>query len=181
MVRDILAAALLATFVSGGLSWCAFNSPNKYNYKVVKYIGANDTWVPFVVRSCGDVHIALHPTKNVSSKFQTEAYEIVLGGWGDQKSCIRKKLQGSCLASAKTPGIVSPRKFKYFWISWEDGHIKVGRGNQRDQHMFMDWKDKEPYDLKSLSVSSWPVVPGAAWRFPQFDKCSESAPSTLLG
>merc|ERR1712117_993838 len=64
-----------------------------------------------------------------SSKALSEVYEIVIGGWGNSKSVIRKSNQGTNQVQASTSNIVSSSEEKQFWASASNGLVQFGHGS----------------------------------------------------
>jgi hypothetical protein len=55
-----------------------------------------------------------------------EPWQIVIGGWSNTRSCIRKGVYSE-VTSANTPAILSGTGFKEFWISWTTTRVEVGQ------------------------------------------------------
>ena len=51
--------------------------------------------------------------------------QVVIGGWNNNKSCIRYGGQGDIVEEATTFNIVSGDELRRFWISWDRGLIQV--------------------------------------------------------
>lgn len=68
-------------------------------------------------------------------------YEIVIGGWRNTKSVLRKAKQSNLVA--KTAGVfLSCSQYKDFWISWDNITINIGRGDVFDDDaIFLTWSD----------------------------------------
>ncbi|XP_078573406.1 uncharacterized protein LOC144860153 [Branchiostoma floridae x Branchiostoma japonicum] len=118
----------------------------------------------FEVQANHDVHVAL------SSQNQDldDMYEIVIGGWGNSKSMIRRSKQGHDHAKVSTVEINSQTEYRAFWITWSsDGTIAVGRGGESQP--FMQWKDPDPlsiayagYSTGFGSTGQWKFCPEAS-------------------
>ena len=71
----------------------------------------NSKSITFTVQASNDVHIGF--MCNACNEF----YEIVIGGWANTKSVIRKKpvhtLHGHARASASTPGICNGNENRF--------------------------------------------------------------------
>ncbi|CAH1259009.1 PKDREJ [Branchiostoma lanceolatum] len=103
----------------------------------------------FSVKANSDAHIAL------SSEGATlnDMYEIVIGGWSNTQSVIRRSPDGNIEATASTPGIVSANEFRDFWVSWtDDGTIAVGR--EGESSPFMQWRDPAPLGVGYFGYST---------------------------
>ena len=78
-------------------------------------------------------------------------YEIVIGGWGNTQSVIRRSKQGNTKIEASTPSILSPTEFRGFWITYNNGVIKVGKEGQA---AFMEWTDPTPLPVNNIGYST---------------------------
>merc|ERR1719502_2655552 len=83
------------------------DTPNNKEYHLVGTLpNPDDDWtIDLHVKATNDAHVGL----SKDSSFLTGAnqmYEIVLGGWGNTKVCVRDRRQGPCLAQAAVPGIM---------------------------------------------------------------------------
>ncbi|XP_035689585.1 uncharacterized protein LOC118424886 [Branchiostoma floridae] len=113
----------------------------------------------FEVKATNDVHVALSSQRHDLANM----YEIVIGGWGNTHSVIRRSKQGTHHATASTPDINSPTEYRKFWITWSsDGTIAVGRGGETEP--FMQWKDPDPLPIiyAGYSTGWWST---GLWRF----------------
>ncbi|KAJ8320807.1 hypothetical protein KUTeg_002394 [Tegillarca granosa] len=129
----------------------SFHTPDNYYYHSLSQNGATRTFLIFNVRACNDAHIGLFTT--FPSMNQRQFYEIVIGGWGNTKSVIRKVKQGQPMAQ-KFAKFLSCTNAKPFWVSWNNGHIKVGTGKDVDRNTFMVWTDPNPYQVNFVAVTS---------------------------
>eukprot|EP00058_Branchiostoma_floridae_P026175 XP_002611665.1 hypothetical protein BRAFLDRAFT_117103 [Branchiostoma floridae] len=78
----------------------------------------------FDVQANNDVHVGL----SSQSQDLDDMYEIVIGGWSNTQSVIRRSKQGNNLVTVSTSGIISPTEYRKFWITWSsDGTIAVGK------------------------------------------------------
>lgn len=85
----------------------------------------------FKVRAANDAHLAL-----VNVPVEAEPLlEVMIGGWGNSKSVIRKNKQQPEKAEAATPSILSAGEFRGFWIRWADNVSGVLFGNEFDDFL----------------------------------------------
>ncbi|XP_035689588.1 fibrillin-2-like [Branchiostoma floridae] len=124
----------------------------------------------FKVKAQSDVHIALSPINQDSDPM----YEIVIGGWRNQWSAIRRRKQGTNWAEVRTEGIMwSPTpEYKSFWISWSSaGTISVGKFGETDS--FMRWTDPDPVSISYVGYSTGYGYSGS-WKFCDYNECSRN-------
>ncbi len=58
--------------------------------------------------------------------YEGDSYEIVIGAFGNTITWIRKNgTNGDIEVSRPTSGILSGDEHRWFWISWQNGHIQV--------------------------------------------------------
>ena len=75
------------------------------------------------------------------------------GGWGNQRSVIRKCDQ--CLPkSSLHHHPLSAHEYRPFWISWEGGLIQLGNGTVPQEDQLIEWMDPEPYTVNHMGVST---------------------------
>ncbi|XP_078667263.1 uncharacterized protein LOC144909086 [Branchiostoma floridae x Branchiostoma belcheri] len=105
--------------------------------------------ITFQVSANNDAHIALSPVNNDVA----DMYEIVIGGWTNTRSVIRRAPQGQSLTIVGTPAINSPSVYRTFWINWaSDGTISVGKGGVAAP--FMSWRDPNPIRVSYAGYST---------------------------
>jgi len=122
-------------------------------------------YVSFQGKTTNDIHVSLAPTDGDGdiSHPRMDVYEIVIGGFGNTISVIRRGMQGRTLGEAQTPQIDSPGEYRGFWITGEinaDGQmeIKVGR---EGECAFMSGIDTEaPLEWKFTGFAGWPNAVG---------------------
>jgi hypothetical protein len=61
----------------------------------------------------------------------SSAVRVVIGDNGNTRTVIR--LPSGLTSSAETPYILSCEHYRKFWISWENGEIRLGRGLPYDE------------------------------------------------
>eukprot|EP00947_MAST-08B_sp_MAST-8B-sp1_P002408 g2408.t1 len=80
----------------------------------------------------------------------TTAYEIVIGGWNNTQSAIRRSTQGANKAVATTDGINS--NWTYFWADASGGLVRFGRGTTVGSNTVLQWQDPSPLTVRSAGV-----------------------------
>ncbi|XP_066266629.1 uncharacterized protein [Branchiostoma lanceolatum] len=134
---------------------------------------------PFIfgVQANNDVHVALS-----SQNYDLDGmYEIVIGGWNNTKSAIRRSKGGTDRAFNATPGILSSTESRGFWIAWTvDGSISVGR--QEETRPFLQWTDPDPLEVAYAGYTTgWGST--GEWRFcpSVLQRRAEAQPSSSGG
>ncbi|XP_078573549.1 uncharacterized protein LOC144860254 [Branchiostoma floridae x Branchiostoma japonicum] len=120
----------------------------------------------FSVKARNDAHIALSPHNGDSDPM----YEILIGGWGNTWSAIRRRKQGPSMVEVRTSNIVSSSSYRNFWISWNSiGTISVGR---EGYSAFMQWRDT---DLLPIRYAGFTTGWGSTgnWRFCDYNECDD--------
>jgi len=128
---------------------------------VFKYFEWPHPEVYFQVKSSDNVHLAIAPDEKYEDGVnEDDVYEFVIGGWGNQKSVIRRGNQGKELATAETIDIVSAEEYRGFWISTvlRDGKLELKLGKTGDVNALMTGLDENPVEIKYLGLASWSGV-----------------------
>ena len=106
----------------------------------------------FKVKTTSDAHVLLSPCKGCNG------YEVVIGGWNNRKSVIREKKQGSDKGAVEvgglTPGILSDKEYRTFWIKTTSGTISVGKGGETAPFVSHSLKRQEN-QINFVAFSSW--------------------------
>ena len=98
-------------------------------YRTVAFVATNDA------------HIGLF----VEPSLEASMYEIVLGGWGNTKSAIRKSSQGSNVVEVDG-AICDPDEYVTVTVSIVNGDtIRVALGDDPNANIFMTWEDPVPH------------------------------------
>lgn len=129
-----------------------------YDYVYVDDYGVYVTQgrqISFNIRASNDAHIALARLKYNTT---VDAYEVVIGGWYNQRSTIRPCDQ------CPTDWWVDQRLLKEtypmpFWVTWALNvsgglTIRTGSGYVVLQNEFMSWYDPDPHDINYVGVST---------------------------
>ncbi|XP_078610800.1 C3 and PZP-like alpha-2-macroglobulin domain-containing protein 8 [Branchiostoma floridae x Branchiostoma japonicum] len=143
----------------GVQSGCQIRSTDtqyQYRWDLPKLTGNRFT---FEVKATNDVHVALSSQRHDMANM----YEIVIGGWSNRKSVIRRRKQGTNRGTTWTSGINSKTEYRKFWITWSpDGTIAVGRGGEPQP--FMKWTDPNPLPINYAGYTTgWGST--GLWRF----------------
>jgi hypothetical protein len=120
----------------------------RYNYGWILPIRNH---LAFKVRTCSDAHVLLSSSLDMTG---TTSYEIVLGGYNNLYSDIRRGLQGSILTQAYTPNIMNCNELLPVWIQWENQILEVGVG-PLGAHTILRLDEPEVSSIQSASVTSW--------------------------
>lgn len=102
--------------------------------------------VQFKVRAANDAHIAL----TMGPQESEPMYEIMIGGWGNSKSVIRRNKTKPEKVETETPSILNAGEFRGFWVRWDSGIISAGRDGE--QIPFIAWSDPEPFPINFVGV-----------------------------
>ncbi|CAH1798336.1 unnamed protein product [Owenia fusiformis] len=130
-----------------------FQTPNDESYRHPPIIVNGNTVIKFNVKACNDAHLLLQKTPGDTNN---ELYHIVIHGWaGNPKSVIRDGMHGSEVATS-AGSVLSCSEMRQFWVSWENGFIKVGKGHIYGQNMFMFWQDPTPHAVNAINfMTGW--------------------------
>jgi len=111
----------------------------------------------FEVRGARNLFVALCRTKD--SYVADQMYEFLLAGWTNTKSVFRKNKfeAGPELAKATTYNLINEFSFKTFWVSWNDGKLRLGQGNVVGQNVVLAYTDEKPFQPQFLSFAGWDV------------------------
>ncbi|CAH1238889.1 EYS [Branchiostoma lanceolatum] len=124
--------------------------------------------ITFEVKAWNDAHIGLSAHNGDSNPM----YEILIGGWGNTWSVIRRRKQGPNLVEVRTPDILSPTSYRGFWISVSSyGTISVGKQGQT--WSFMSWWDRDLLPIRHVGYTTgWGST--GYWRFCDYNECSRN-------
>jgi len=142
-----------------------------YSYQYFQY---NKQRFEFKVKAEYDAHIAFD-----SDEDDSDLYEIVIGGWGNSLSMVRRGKQGPNLGTGtvdkgsspgqrgwtETPSILSLSEYRAFWITTENVNskleIKVGKIGETTP--FMTGTDPTPLNIQKVGLSAFTDV--ATYKF----------------
>lgn len=145
-------------------SFTSVFTPAAYSYYFIPEVPINNkTFLTFMIKAAGDAHIALSA---VYSDVDRKTVEIVIGTDGNTKSMIRDGAMGQLKSEAITMNVLNEKEFRYFWISWADHHIEVGRGAQYGYGRFLHWHipPHRQFHINCLAVTTGKMSRGQ-WEF----------------
>ena len=109
-----------------------------YDSSLFKTLTEDKAFV-FTVRAKNDAHLGFF------SESQEKLYEIVIGGWTNTKSVIRRVTQHNHDETA-TPNILNPNEDRPFWADAKNGLIRLGSGIIVGNDIILKWQDNQPLD-----------------------------------
>ncbi|XP_077300115.1 uncharacterized protein LOC143920947 isoform X1 [Arctopsyche grandis] len=82
-------------------------------------------------------------------------YEVIIGGWNNQKSVIRHCRQKPDKVTSDTPNIVDSGEYRKFLIQWRAGRVIVRSGLGAGP-VVMEWTDENPFPVTHFGVrTAW--------------------------
>jgi len=119
---------------------------NAHYVKFGKMVDAKDGFdMQFSAKGSNDVHIAFLTDRVARSN---DAWEVVLGGWGNSRSVIRQGTQGIELTSIQSNQSVGPSDaWRYYWLSYD-----------ADTHILSVWDDTGNYGDAPLMTTTVPAL-----------------------
>jgi len=134
-----------------------------YAYQYFPYNGER---FDFKVEAKSDAVIALDSDENDS-----DLYEIVIGGWGNSLSMVRRGKQGPNIGTGsvdkgsspgqkgwtETSGILSASEFRGFWITTEyvNNKLEIRVGKDGESNPFMTGSDPNPLKIQKVAFSTF--------------------------
>lgn len=105
----------------------------------------------FSVKACADVSIILSAI--LHSRESRYSYEIRLGLRNRESYIIGRQLAGR-LATARTPGILSCKEERPFWVTWINGNIAIGQGVELGRGVVLSFVDLKPFRVNAAGFST---------------------------
>lgn len=136
------------------------------NYRSESEKGAYTSWInawrldepgkgtfKFTATASSDIHIAIAELPNAMDPM----YEIVIGGWNNLKSVVRRKSQGPAIYETGKK-ILTPGAATDFWVSVDKdrGMLSVGTGTEVGKNAFIQCADPNFLgNVFYIALSSW--------------------------
>ncbi|KAI8504762.1 hypothetical protein Bbelb_178800 [Branchiostoma belcheri] len=95
-----------------------------------------------------DVRLALSPVNNSTGTM----YEIIIGGWNNLLTTLRRTDSEDHIAVKLTPGILPEGQFRRFWVQFIKGTVRVGKDNQTTP--LVEWTDPSPIDVRFVGFAT---------------------------
>ena len=129
-----------------------FHTHEEYDYNQLWLTTHRRYSVVFSAKACSDVHVGLARFAGIND---VDMNEVVIGGWNNTKSVIRKSPQNDDdSATLETIDILSCTETRYFWISWYYGMIRVGKGSIVGDDQFLTWDGPGMVRARALSFTN---------------------------
>ncbi|BFZ15111.1 hypothetical protein BsWGS_18149 [Bradybaena similaris] len=145
-------------------SFISVFTPDTYSYRFVPEVAVdNKSFLTFKIKAKCDAQIALCA---IYGDVERKTFEICLGAEENTKSFIRDGSLGPIKAEANTVNLLNENEFRYFWLSWSDTRVVVGRGAKHGQAKFLTW-DVPPnrqFKVNSMAVATSRATKGQ-WEF----------------
>lgn len=119
----------------------------------------HEKYIQFEFKGCNDAYLILSEQRNSS----IQSYEVLIGGWRNGLSVIRKCRQCNSITNASHSPL-SCTEYRPFWVSWRNGTIRAGEGREVGKSTFMEWSDRTPHPVNFLGISSWKTAK-TSWKF----------------
>ncbi|XP_063444961.1 uncharacterized protein LOC134725237 isoform X2 [Mytilus trossulus] len=136
------------------------HTPNKYAYRPFilsthgLFISDKESF-SFHVQACNDVHVALLPKDFDIITDESVLYEIVIGGYRNTMSNIRKRKQGQSFVERARKGYLNCTEVRQFNIDWSNGNISVRYIMKNSTvETIMAWLDPAPLTIIDAGIST---------------------------
>ncbi|VDI00443.1 Hypothetical predicted protein [Mytilus galloprovincialis] len=148
-------------------------------------VPSSEQYIVVDVKSCGDAFVLLSASPNlVSDNFYELGFDVLSGF----KFLFRRKSGTSYnYKYSKTihgQKLLNCVEYRPFWISWNFGNIRVGKGNAVNFGTFYQWEDPNPVSIEGVGIMSVHNGSTADWKFNnsssieangRYTKCGERA------
>ncbi|XP_063838499.1 uncharacterized protein LOC135087680 [Ostrinia nubilalis] len=118
--------------------------------------------IRFEVKTWKDAHLVL-----TSGPKETDPrYEVIIGGWENTKSVIRRKGKNPDQKEIQTPGILTDKEFRRFSIRWDGNTVQVHQytEGQSQPRKLMEFKDPDRFPITFVGVGTGWGASGT-WKF----------------
>ena len=111
---------------------------------------SGETDLIFQLKSCSDAYLALC---QIPGNAYTLSYEIALGINGASSNELRLGVDGE-MKSSSSENLLDCNSQKDFWIRWDGGNIRFGKGDVVGEQEVLQWQHDDPYDINYVSLTS---------------------------
>ncbi|XP_063416290.1 C3 and PZP-like alpha-2-macroglobulin domain-containing protein 8 [Mytilus trossulus] len=120
---------------------------NQYGFNA-----SQDYSINFDLKVCRDafVYLSASPVMNKHAVL----YEVCIGGNGGNRILLRRNdaTFQDVAANELGDGSTQCGSFQPYWISWQNGNIKIGKGLSVDNEVVIDWRDPNPFIIHGVGV-----------------------------
>ena len=121
----------------------------------------SDKKMIFSVQSCDSALLLLAAAPFVSD---SDAYEIELGYYNNERTVIRMFEKGTILAEEVTHQILSCQEYRTFWLDWRQGQVSLGKGPVHGTNVIFNIANSIQFGLNYIAVGSYNTRT-ADWQF----------------
>ncbi len=134
------------------------NATYSWNYLDNVQLSGNAAF-SFEAKATEDLTVCFAEERNNKSAM----YEIVIGGWGNTRTVIRKFRQNpqfgfaSVTVNENPDAMVTPGEWEKYWISVKNGLIKIGKGNEIGRRIILEWQypDNPLEFISTIGLMCW--------------------------
>ncbi|RUS78721.1 hypothetical protein EGW08_013508 [Elysia chlorotica] len=145
-------------------SFVSVFTPDSYTYRFVPEVPVETkTFLAFKIKAGCDANLSLCA---IYGDVERKTYEICLGAENNSRSFIRDGSLGAIKSESHTVNLLNENEFRYFWISWADHHVQVGKGAKQGQDIFLSWvvPPNRQFKVNSMAVATSRQTKGQ-WEF----------------
>lgn len=109
--------------------------------------------IRFQVKAIGDVYIVLSSGNNTDSP----GYWVVLLGWNMTTSClvvVEFANESPCYSTYSGP-VLSGEQYRSFWLTWNEGRVRVGTGETVGNGTIMDHVFPNVYTVRHALIGTY--------------------------
>ncbi|CAC5424728.1 unnamed protein product [Mytilus coruscus] len=122
---------------------------NQYGFNASQSYSIN-----FDLKVCSNAFVYLSASPIMDSN--AALYEVCIGANGGTEVSLRRQVSTFKVIESNVLGDGSTQcgLFQPFWISWQNGNIKIGKGLAIDNEVVVDWNDPNPFIIHGVGVKT---------------------------
>jgi hypothetical protein len=111
----------------------------------------SEKFLNFKVKGCNDAHLVFCPTIIK----QPPLYHIGIGGWGNTRSIVAREREFyEYVDQIDQSGMMNCNSYQPYWVSWENGYIRMGRGNVIDVDILLSYTEQCPFRVQNIELGA---------------------------
>jgi len=119
-------------------------------YDTLTLTSSGRPFLVFSVMACADVTLVMSELLGLTN---VRSYKVLIS-FGPRQDQLEIHKNNARKIHRHLSCVLHCTQYREFWISWENGFVRIGYGSEVGTNVHLEWQDSHPLPISAVSVNS---------------------------